>query len=310
VANNGAGDPGIPNQAFFRHTRSEEGDSPAQRGHVMNIVTISRQVGSLGDVIAAIVARKMGFKLIGQDQILERANTCDSEYRDACSLYESERGPGFFERIFFDSPSYTSLFQALTYEFASQRNVVLIGRGAQLMLREVPGVFGLRVAAPVQLRVERIGERFGISAADAAEYVRKHDRERKVLLQSIFDKDLMDWSLYDMVLNTAHYASEGASDVVCRAIEKMEKVPQPEDLQEKLLAMGMAKRLETTIKKRLTPAVAFHVVVDGEPGGKVTLSGRIRDKKNKEKAGQIAEGFPEVTSVDNNLKVTELSFSF
>jgi osmotically-inducible protein OsmY len=90
----------------------------------------------------------------------------------------------------------------------------------------------------------------------------------------------------------------------------MTVAPEPEDLRARLASMAVAKRLETVIKKRLTPAVAWQVEVTGEAGGRMILSGRVGDKRHKEKAGEIAKEFPEVTSVENELKVTELSFGY
>lgn len=276
----------------------------------MNIITVSRQVGSLGDVIAAIVARKTGLKLISRDQVHERANECDPEYSDACSVYESEKGPGFFERIFFDTPSYTSLFESLTYEFASEDNVVIVGRGSQLVLRDIPGVTRVRVVAPESIRIERAKDRFGISADEASEFVRKHDAERRALMRSIFQRDPGDWSLFDLVLNTDHYTADAASDVACKAYEKIDKAPEPADLKEKLAAMALGKRLETVIKKRMTPRVAYQIQVAGEPGGVVLISGRIGEKAHKEKIDEIARQYPGVTSIINELRVTQLTFSY
>jgi hypothetical protein len=252
----------------------------------------------------------MGYKLIGPDQVHERANVCDPEYKDACSVYESEKGPGFWERFFFDTPSFTALFESLTYEFASQGNVVMMGRGAQLVLRDVPGVFRVRMVAPSPIRVARIAERYGVSNEAASDIVRKHDRERRALMQSIFDHDDRDWALYDLVLNTTHYTADSAAEVVIQAAKSMTVAPEPEDLRARLASMAVAKRLETVIKKRLTPAVAWQVEVTGEAGGRMILSGRVGDKRHKEKAGEIAKEFPEVTSVENELKVTELSFGY
>ncbi|MDQ7785261.1 MAG: cytidylate kinase family protein [Desulfomonilaceae bacterium] len=276
----------------------------------MHVVTVSRQLGSLGDVIAAIVARSMGYKLIGPDQVRERANVCDPEYKDACSVYESEKGPGFWERFFFDTPSFTALFKSLTYEFASQGHVVIVGRGSQLVLRDVPGVFSVRIVAPKHIRVDRIAERYGVSKEAASDIVRKHDRERRAMMQSIFDHDDRDWALYDVVLNTTHYAADAGAEVVIKAAQNMTVEPEPEDLLAKLAAMATAKRLETVIKKRLTPGVAWQVEVTGEAGGRMILSGRVGDKRYKDKAGDIAKEFPDVSSVENELKVTELSFGY
>ena len=274
----------------------------------MNIVIISGQLGSLSDVVAAIVARKKGYRLIGPEQIHERANVCDVEYADACTMYETETGPGLIGRIFFDSPSYNSLFQSLTYEFASEGNVVIMGRGAQFILRDIPGVFRLRVVAPTRLRVQRIKERYGIASEEASKLVRKHDRQRLSLLQSVFDHDIEDWSLFDMILNTSHFSADGAAETVCNAHDSMERAPQPENIKEKLAAMALAKRIETVIRKRLGSSVAHGVEVTGEPGGLMIISGDVREKANKSNAEKIAKEFAGVTSVKNELKSTQLTF--
>src|SRR4030042_2831449 len=129
----------------------------------MHIITISRLVGAYGDVIATIVARRMGLDLIGREELHEMAQSCDPEYRDTCAVYEKEHGPGFFERLFFDRPSYYSLFEALTYDLAARGGVVLVGRGSQIVLRDVPGVFTARIVAPISIRISRIMARYNFT---------------------------------------------------------------------------------------------------------------------------------------------------
>lgn len=274
----------------------------------MQIITISTQVGSYGEVIAALVARTLGLELISREKVHELAQNCDPDYQDACAVYETEHGPGFIKRIFFDKPSHTSLFEALTYEEAARGNVVIVGRGAQVVMRNVPGVLKVRVVAPSELRVQRIMERLGLSQVDAYEYVRRHDHERRNLMRSVFDVDATDWGLYDLILNTAHFDSGSAARVIVSALENLPKPENDEALREKLSAMAQAKRVETVIRKKLTSSVALHVTVTSEGGGAVTLSGRVRDQRDKEWAEKIAKEYPGVSSVANELNVTELSF--
>jgi cytidylate kinase len=280
------------------------------KGLEMRILTISRQVGSLGDVIAALAARRLEMKLIGPEQIKERANTCDAEYSDACSLYESERGPGFFERLFFETPAYTSLFESLTYEFAAEGDVVIIGRGSQFVLQNIPGVVKVRVVADTPIRVSRIKERFGISHDEAVNYVKKYDNSKRTLLQSVFEQDPTDLALFDMILNTSHFTADGATGVVCEAVNSVDREHQSEDLKQRLNAMAIAKTVETVIKKRLSTGVAWQIRASGDPGVEITLEGRVRDRRNKEKAERIASEHSQVSSVINNIKVTDLSFGF
>lgn len=276
----------------------------------MNIVTISRQVGSYGDVIAAVVARRMGLELITRDKIHEVAQSCDPEYSDACSVYETEHGPGFFERIFFDRPTYTSLFEALTYEQAAKGNVVIMGRGAQIILRDVPGVFRVRIVAPFDRRVGRIMERYAFSNKQAQDFVKKYDHERDTLMRSIFLSDPDSWSLYDLIVNTANYSSGAASDLVVHAAENIEKAPDSASLIEELRGRALAKRIETLLRKKLTSVVTRNVEVNAGPGRVIKLSGRIRDKRDKDRIEKIAADYPGVQRVENEIKVTELSFGF
>jgi cytidylate kinase len=276
----------------------------------MRIVTISRLLGAYGDIVAPIVARRMGLSLIGRDQLHELAQGCDPEFTDICSIYETEHGPHFFERIFFDRPSYTSVFEALTFEQASRGNVVIVGRGAQIILREIPGVARVRIVAPKDIRVKRIMERLNFSKEEAEDYAHKYDHERENLVRSIFQSDPQDWSLYDVIVNTERFSAGDAAQLVMDAVEKIEKVPDEEALKESLRNRALAKRIEALIRKVLTSAVARYVMVKVEPGGLVQLSGRIREKSNKEKAEELAAQFPGVTKVESDLKVMELSFGY
>jgi cytidylate kinase len=276
----------------------------------MKIVTISRLVGSYGDVVAAVVARRMGLELISLAKVHELAQGCDPEYQDVCTMFETEHGPTFFEKIFFDTPTHTSLFKALTFEEASRGNVVLVGRGAQIILRDVPGVFRARLVAPKALRVERIMERYSFTRDEAEEYVRRSDHEREGLIHSIFHVDPNDWSLYDVIVNTSRYSSGAVADMIVQAVEKIEPVSDPEKVQRELRGMGLAKKIETLLRKKLTSAVARHVEVEAEADGTIKLSGRIRDKKDKDKLIKLLREYPGVQTIQDELKVTDLSFGF
>ncbi len=274
----------------------------------MAIITISRQVGALGDVIAAIVSRKLGLDLISREKVHELALDCDPDYSDACAIYESEHGPNFLERIFFDRPSYTSLFEALTYEVASRGSVVIIGRGSQVVLRDVPGVFRARIVAPTDKRVERLMERFQVTRDEAWDYVRKYDHERRNLITTIFDRDPRDWGLYDLILNTDHFDAGPAAEVLIAAVGRMVQPRDERTLSEKLRNMAMAKRVETLIRRRVTAVIARDVEVGVETGGVATISGRIATREDKERAGEIAAQYPGITRVQNDLRITQLSF--
>jgi cytidylate kinase len=274
----------------------------------MRIVTLSRQMGSYGTEVAARVAETMGLALVGATGVHELAQSCDPEYRDACALYEKELGPGFLERLFFDRPSHQSLFEALTFEQAARGNVIIVGRGAQIVLSGVPGVFRVSLVASFPVRVRRTIEKLGISEADAEHIVRANDRDRDTLVRLIFDHDPRDGSQYDLILNTESFTVEGGAAVMTHALERSAIQGFGPDAVERFKAMALAKRIETLIRKRLRAGFGHSVLVTGEPGGVITLGGAVEDKRESELARQIALQSPGVTRVENALNVVSIPF--
>jgi hypothetical protein len=288
---------------------SLKGKTPRDvRGWIMGIITISRQVGSFGEEIGILVGKKLGYDVVDQAKVHKLAQECDAEFTKACTLYETEAKPGFFESFFFQSAAYTSLFESLNYELASQGNVVIIGRGAQIVLRDLPGVFKARIVAPLDVRVERVMARGNVPRDEARRFVDKYDSQRRALIRSVFDKDLRDWDLYDLILNTKCYTAEKGAEILCKAVEAMNQLAEGENLQERLKNLAFAKRIESHIKKSIATSPYRNIEITATSDGAVTLEGFVQDKKTKEKAGEIAKSGQGVTSVQNNLRTTELSF--
>ena len=272
----------------------------------MAIVAISRKVGSLGDEIAQQTAEQLGIKVIGVPEIHQLALECDKELADICRTFETEMPAGFFERIFFRDPAGSSLFASLIYQQAAMGDVVIRGRGSQIVLAGQPKVLKVRIVAPFRIRVDRVARRKGITQDEASDYVRHYDRQRRSLIESLFQVDLNDWSLYDMVLNSADLSQDMLANVVCLAAKELGPVGEG---QKTLYAdMALAKRVEALIKKKVPTFPARDVEVENQGQGRLVLTGAVLDKDAIKKAEEIAKTQAEVTEVDNQLMSTDLTF--
>ncbi len=274
----------------------------------MAIVVISRQVGSFGDEIAAKVAGRLNLKLVDQAAVHDMAQQCDSEFEKACTLYETELEPGFFEKFFFSNAGYTSLFESLNLELASKGNVVIIGRGAQIVLKDIAGIFKTRIVAPKDVRIKRVAKQKGASTGEAADFVERYDTQRRALIRTIYERDLKDWDLYDLILNTTIYDVDAGTDIICRAIELMPKRDDEAAITKKLARLAFSKRVESKIMKKVTTSPYRSIEVTADEGGAITISGFVSDKRTKEIIGEIASQVGGVSRVDNQLRTTGLSF--
>jgi cytidylate kinase len=270
----------------------------------MAVVTISRQTGSKGDEIAVLLAKKLNHELIDDEKIHSLAESCDDEYKDACSAYEMEKFQGFFERLSFNRPAYKSLFESLNLELAGRDNVVLLGRGVQVVLKEFPGIFHVRIVAPDELRIKQIASEQNLSEQAARDYMHSQDTQRSALMQSIYKINLNDFELYDMVINTAEFSIEAASDLIAQGIQKKAESTTHTFPSDAMQRMAFAKRLESIIRKKVeTLPFMEGVQVSAETGGEITLIGFVSSERDVKTAQAIAEDYPEVCKVDNRLRV-------
>ncbi len=142
----------------------------------MPVITLSRQLGSGGDEVAAAVAGRLGLRLVGFELINRAAREAGAPEVALAAI--DELGllgirPGraairaYREKIF-----------AVVGELAAAGKLLLVGRGGQVILAGRPGVLHVRVIAPAEQRVARLAETRGISAEAAAARIEASDRAR------------------------------------------------------------------------------------------------------------------------------------
>ena len=274
----------------------------------MVVITISRQIGSYGDEIAALAAEKLNYQLAGQEKFQEMAETCDPDFKEACNLFEKEVPLRFWERYFLREKDYTSLFEYLIYDLARLGKVVIVGRGAHLVLRDIPGISKIRIVAPQEIRVQRVMEQKSISMDKAKSMVRHVDHQRKAFIQSIYGHDPNDWQLYDQIINTESTDPEAVADILCYAVGRREPVPE-EEFQETIARLLLAKQVENQIRKKIAPVSAYGPIsASCVSAGTIKIVGFVPDLKNKALAKDLAEKVPGVSRVINELSVFRAGF--
>jgi len=270
----------------------------------MAVVTISRQAGSSGEDVARILSAKTGYELIDGEKVHHLAADCDEEYKDACSAFEAETFSGFFERLVFNRSSYRSLFESLNLELASRDNVILLGRGAQFVLRTMPGIFFARIVAPFDIRARTILAQKNLPERESLEYLRNQDERRRAMLKSIYRDDIDDPLLYDLVLNSANYKAEAAAEIMEKAITRKNGMAPGGLPAQKIKRMAFAKRVESVIRKNVRAIPDLEgVKVDCPVEGEVTLSGIVGTERDVTSAQEAAENFAGVCRVTNKLQV-------
>src|SRR5690606_19505889 len=162
----------------------------------MAIITVARQMGSLGNEIATDVAQHLNYTLVDQAKLQEAAQAYGMLKSELEEVHEKR--PTLVTRyLTMRHRAYLDMIQTIIYSYARQDNVVLLGRGATVLLSDVPSALHVNIFAPFERRVEVVmaGER--VTRPLAEQLVRESDHDRAGYMRYLFDRDWMDPLLYD-----------------------------------------------------------------------------------------------------------------
>jgi cytidylate kinase len=208
----------------------------------MAVITISRQSGSGGRDIAARACELLGYRYLDKLLMTQAAAEVGLSGRELAEF--SERQPKvrrFLERLVLPGPRdlarisvrsrdvsgvetltvkhldearSSSLVQGAIHAAYQEGEVVIVGRGGQATLRDLPGVLHVRIEAPIGTRILRVQRRKGLDAEQARRLVIQHDQAAAQYLKRLFGIAWEDPMLYHAVINTGRWETETAAQII------------------------------------------------------------------------------------------------
>lgn len=221
----------------------------------MTVITLSRELGSEGDHIATLVAERLGLSLVDRARLYRAARVVGVSEAALLELeYASEQTlVARILRLLRSVPPtpteervHTALVTPLTSPLggifspalppasiaiaelvkmldqviekrAREGKVLFLGQGAQVLLRDYPGVLHVRIVAPLKHRIAVLRAREGLSHTAALRQIRASDRERAEYVRRFHNARWNDPALYHLVINTAFVPVPLAVDLVVTA---------------------------------------------------------------------------------------------
>ena len=103
-------------------------------------------------------------------------------------------------------------------KLAALGNVILIGRGGNVVTARLPDVLHIRLVAPFEKRVEHAHKYYNMTRAEAHKFCLKEDQGRARYLKKYFGADINDPLLYHMVINTGEMSYDAAARLIGAAV--------------------------------------------------------------------------------------------
>jgi cytidylate kinase len=238
----------------------------------MTVITLSRQLGSHGEEIAAQVAQTLDLRLIDAEMINQAAQRAGVPQMALVELeHEKERGlanrvltalrampslspaseagtpsaersgltipiPGLFSPmvppISASLEGYVHMVGLVIRGLAREGDVLIAGRGGQVLLRRHPATLHVQIVAPLAHRIQVVMAREGLERRAAQNRVRTSDRARFDYVRRYHDADWLDPTLYHLVINTGHVPVATAAELIVGAMRAMNPQLDREDSDE------------------------------------------------------------------------------
>jgi cytidylate kinase len=256
------------------------------------IITISRGSFSGGKMLAEALAKRLGYRSIDRDQIIQKAAAWGVS-QDALRT-AIEKPPAFMGQSQHTKYIYLAFIQAALTEEVSTGNAIYHGLAGHLLLGNGPHVLRTRIIAPMEFRIGKLQDRLKCNRKEAISYIEKMDEDRRKWTQFLYGVDWRDASLYDLVLNLEQMNLEEACDVIC-TVSGLKRFASTPETQRALDDLAKAGRVKASLA--MNPATAdlqFAVVAQD---GSVSVKGDIVSPAQVKTIGGIVRTVPGVREV-------------
>jgi cytidylate kinase len=201
------------------------------------VICFGRQLGSGGREIAEKLAKKLDLPLYDKE-ILALAAKNTGLGRELFENADEKASPNIFvgfarsypivneSLIVQESPlSNNALFKfqcEVITQIASKGSAVFVGRCADFILRDHPGLFSVFICGDNKDRIERLCRLRGISIEEAIKTIKKIDKQRSTYYKYYTDKTWGEASSYNVCINSSVLGIDGTVDAILWLLEKKE----------------------------------------------------------------------------------------
>ena len=264
----------------------------------MSIITMSGEMGSFRDELALEICDRGGLECINRKILMDAVKDSFDLSRDEMQLL-AEQGPAMLDMSNRKRLVFAAHLESVVLEYAMAGGVVLVGRGANLLLRMVPGVLRVRTVAPLELRAQRVANAEGLSLDRARRLATAVDQQRRAYVAHVFGSDWGSSLNYDIILNMGRLSMEQAALTVLDLTAHSQYQPssETERMMEDLVLAGR-------VRCALVEALDIHGLEVEVNQGTAEVMGYVSRAEDKDHAVALAKAVGGVKTISVGLEVS------
>ena len=195
-------------------------------------ITISREAGAHADIISEKLvsffqkyhSRNQAPWTIFDKNLIEKVIQDHHLPQSLSKLMEEEKYSAvkslMIELLGGQPPIFTLVHKTTEtiLQLAQLGNVIILDRAANIITSKLFNTFHVRLAAPLEYRIEHVKELFNYNRIEALDFIKHEDHDRKDFVQTYFHKDINDPLLYHLIINTHLISDEEAVDLIGNSV--------------------------------------------------------------------------------------------
>ena len=191
-------------------------------------ITIGREFGSGGREIGKKVAQALGIPYYDKELLAVAAEESGLSH-EFLKNYDEKPTNSFLYSLVMGQQNLLTGVQGTTVEqlaakaqrdavlsVAEKGSCVIVGRCADYILRDKPGLVRVFICADHDARVRRVCRRDGVSEKEAEEKMRRVDKARASYYSFHTDRKWGAAESYDMCVNSSLRGTQAAADLILR----------------------------------------------------------------------------------------------
>ena len=279
----------------------------------MAVFAMTREMGTRGKDVAAIVADRMGIEVV-HHELVERHLAERMHVKEDAVHRFLEGDPSLWDRWNIDQRRFYRFTALEILEMAEKGNVIIRGWGAAQVLRDIPHVICARICAPMDYRLAEMRQRLRIDddnrdvhrdldRGDVAAIRREIDRSDNAHDRAVREHFSFDWrspTAYNVVINSAMTPVAAAAEILL-AMAGMEAFQETEASRTVLQDQLTLARIRATVDEDAQHTLGGRLELSID-NGVVTIDGismQDIDLKSTVAAIEAVEG---VKSVRNSVR--------
>ena len=194
------------------------------------VITISREFGSGGRTIGKMIAEKLGYKFYDAeiiDRVIEKSGlsreivekydeyaTHKSSFLYSIAINSANASADSYHGNSFASQVHIAQIKVIN-EIADEGNCVIIGRGADYILRDRDDVLNVFIYADMKFKCDRVLSLYGETDKKIEDRIKDKDTKRRVFYRSFAMREWGVYQNYHMMLDSGTVGLDRCADMIC-----------------------------------------------------------------------------------------------